>query len=242
MLARFVCPASRLSELEQQLGDAQPPAVSAVLDGGGLGDVRPPGGGGRDRRPAASSSRPASTCSARSRSTATGATCSPPSPPRAARAKLRCGGKYVPTVEEVAAFFAAARELELPFKATAGLHHPGALGARARLPQLPHGRRPRGGGRATRRELRASLASTRRERRSATRLRRGAASCSSRSARARSPSRSRTSRRWGSCDPPARRLLAARRRAARRRPRRRPRARPRRRRPGRARRSRASTR
>ena len=40
------------------------------------------------------------------------------------KGKLRCGGKYVPTVEEVAAFFAAARDLELPFKATAGLHHP----------------------------------------------------------------------------------------------------------------------
>src|SRR5829696_435275 len=40
------------------------------------------------------------------------------------KAKLRCGGKSVPSVEEVAAFFAAARDLELPFKATAGLHHP----------------------------------------------------------------------------------------------------------------------
>ena len=40
-----------------------------------------------------------------------------------AKAKLRCGGARVPSVEEVAAFFAAARDLELAFKATAGLHH-----------------------------------------------------------------------------------------------------------------------
>ena len=41
-----------------------------------------------------------------------------------AKGKLRCGGQSVPSVEEVAAFFAAARDLDLPFKATAGLHHP----------------------------------------------------------------------------------------------------------------------
>jgi hypothetical protein len=41
-----------------------------------------------------------------------------------ARAKLRCGGARVPSVEEVAAYFVAARDLGLPFKATAGLHHP----------------------------------------------------------------------------------------------------------------------
>ena len=41
-----------------------------------------------------------------------------------AKAKLRCGGARVPRVEEVAAFFVAARDLELAFKATAGLHHP----------------------------------------------------------------------------------------------------------------------
>ncbi|HEY1975619.1 MAG TPA: hypothetical protein VGG89_03665 [Candidatus Baltobacteraceae bacterium] len=41
--------------------------------------------------------------------------------------KLRCGGldtAAFPSVETVAAFIAAAEEEELPFKATAGLHHP----------------------------------------------------------------------------------------------------------------------
>ena len=55
---------------------------------------------------------------------ATGATRSPPSPPRAARASCAAAAAPSRRVEEVAAFFAAARDLELPFKATAGLHHP----------------------------------------------------------------------------------------------------------------------
>ena len=123
MLARFVCPASRLRELERQLGDAEPPAVSAVLDGGdwatsalpveavemvGPPDFEPTGvelfcevpldGDWRDTLAAVAAS--------------------------GGKAKLRCGGRSVPSVEDVAAFFAAARDLELPFKATAGLHHP----------------------------------------------------------------------------------------------------------------------
>lgn len=42
-------------------------------------------------------------------------------------AKLRCGGvepAAYPSVEEVAAFIEAAVEADVPFKATAGLHHP----------------------------------------------------------------------------------------------------------------------
>jgi hypothetical protein len=39
------------------------------------------------------------------------------------RAKVRCGGKRIPTVAELAAFVAACRDLQVPFKATAGLHH-----------------------------------------------------------------------------------------------------------------------
>jgi hypothetical protein len=123
MLARFVCPASRLPELEAQLAGAPSPAISAVLDGGdwatsalpveaveivGPPQFDPPGvdvfcevpldTGWRDTLAAVAAA--------------------------GAKGKLRCGGKSVPTVEEVAAFFAAARDLELPFKATAGLHHP----------------------------------------------------------------------------------------------------------------------
>jgi hypothetical protein len=44
-----------------------------------------------------------------------------------ARAKVRCGGVTAdafPSVERLAAFVAACRDLALPFKATAGLHHP----------------------------------------------------------------------------------------------------------------------
>jgi hypothetical protein len=40
------------------------------------------------------------------------------------RAKVRCGGAAVPTVGELAAFVRRCRELGVPFKATAGLHHP----------------------------------------------------------------------------------------------------------------------
>ena len=41
-----------------------------------------------------------------------------------ARAKVRCGGEAVPSVDELAAFIRRCRDLGVPFKATAGLHHP----------------------------------------------------------------------------------------------------------------------
>ena len=41
-----------------------------------------------------------------------------------ARAKVRCGGESVPAIEALAAFVALCRRREVPFKATAGLHHP----------------------------------------------------------------------------------------------------------------------
>jgi hypothetical protein len=47
---------------------------------------------------------------------------------RGFRAKARCGGRAVPPVAELAAFVRRCRELSLPFKATAGLHHPVAGG------------------------------------------------------------------------------------------------------------------
>jgi hypothetical protein len=51
---------------------------------------------------------------------------------RGLRAKIRCGGERVPTPREVAGFIRECRRLQLPFKATAGLHaavrHDGAHG------------------------------------------------------------------------------------------------------------------
>jgi hypothetical protein len=40
------------------------------------------------------------------------------------RVKLRCGGASIPTIEQVAMVIACCREAGIPFKATAGLHHP----------------------------------------------------------------------------------------------------------------------
>jgi hypothetical protein len=40
------------------------------------------------------------------------------------RAKVRCGGATAPRIPDLAAFVAACRRLSVPFKATAGLHHP----------------------------------------------------------------------------------------------------------------------
>jgi len=43
---------------------------------------------------------------------------------RSLRAKVRCGGAEVPSAEALGRFFRLCREAGVPFKATAGLHHP----------------------------------------------------------------------------------------------------------------------
>jgi hypothetical protein len=43
---------------------------------------------------------------------------------RGYRAKVRCGGESVPSAAELGSFIRACREARVPFKATAGLHHP----------------------------------------------------------------------------------------------------------------------
>jgi hypothetical protein len=40
------------------------------------------------------------------------------------RVKLRCGGAFVPSVEQIGLVVACCRDAGVPFKATAGLHHP----------------------------------------------------------------------------------------------------------------------
>ena len=40
------------------------------------------------------------------------------------RVKLRCGGASIPSIEQVALVMACCRQAGVPFKATAGLHHP----------------------------------------------------------------------------------------------------------------------
>jgi hypothetical protein len=124
MLARFVCPASRLAELGEAMDWSGAPPITVVLDGG---DWRAEGapveavemvGPPAEPVPGVELFCEVSTAEEgwRDRLAEVAAA--------GAKAKLRCGGARVPPVEEVAAFFAAARDLELPFKATAGLHHP----------------------------------------------------------------------------------------------------------------------
>lgn len=120
LLRRFVCPASRLAELPAGL------EVAAVLDGplpagvegvaavetagfaAGLGELAPevyvelpPSGAGLEPVAAAGY-----------------------------RAKVRCGGASVPSVNALAGFVRACRDRQVPFKATAGLHHAVAVEGR----------------------------------------------------------------------------------------------------------------
>jgi hypothetical protein len=118
MLARFVCPASRLEELGAIRGWDDAPGLSVVLDE----DVPLPAGAPVEAIEMVGPPRPGLPdvemfCEVPLQELEAVAAAG-------AKAKLRCGGARVPPVEEVAAFFAAARDLELPFKATAGLHHP----------------------------------------------------------------------------------------------------------------------
>ena len=49
---------------------------------------------------------------------------------RGLRAKVRCGGAEVPTADALGRFLSACRAAGVPFKATAGLHHPLAADGR----------------------------------------------------------------------------------------------------------------
>jgi hypothetical protein len=116
LLRRLVWPASRLDELggeERELsivldgpyeGDPRAAAIETRWDAGLFGligevYVELPLGDGIDERVAVLAER-------------------------GFRAKVRCGGERVPSAEELWAFARACREARVPFKATAGLHHP----------------------------------------------------------------------------------------------------------------------
>ena len=121
MLARLVWPASRLDELEGEdralsvlldapfVGDMRAEAVEthwveshsdAGLDGlVGEAYVELPLGDGLEEKVAALAER-------------------------GLRAKVRCGGAEVPTADALGRFLSVCRAAGVPFKATAGLHHP----------------------------------------------------------------------------------------------------------------------
>jgi hypothetical protein len=116
MLARLVWPSSQLDQLEgedralsvlldgQYEGDLRAEAVEtrweAGLDGlAGEAYVELPLGDGLDEKVATLAQH-------------------------GLRAKVRCGGTDVPSGEELGEFLRVCREAGVPFKATAGLHHP----------------------------------------------------------------------------------------------------------------------
>jgi hypothetical protein len=117
VLARFVCPASRLHELpdvgrdvsavlDAPLSEARVEAVETVANG----DLEAL----RSLAPEVYVEVPLDRdLTARLDALAS----------NGLRAKVRCGGTSVPTVASLAAFVRACGERDLPFKATAGLHH-----------------------------------------------------------------------------------------------------------------------
>ena len=143
MLARFVCPASKLEALAGEMPWREAPGISAVLDTHHFAPLEQAADAGApieavelrlpeplpSRAFLAETARRFSwtpyfelTLGERWRDTV----------PEAVRAlakaggrmKLRCGGETVPSVEQVAFVIAACRDAGCVFKATAGLHHP----------------------------------------------------------------------------------------------------------------------
>ena len=106
MVARFVCPASRLAEL-----DGEPLRLSVVADVAPLLDERVEAVEGRDPALARLGRETYLEGVELDEVKAAGA-----------RAKVRCGPEP-PPVDELAGFIRRCREEGIPFKATAGLHH-----------------------------------------------------------------------------------------------------------------------
>lgn len=136
LIGRFVVPSERLSDLPQER-----PALSVVLRKGDIDLVRDaPGVEAVEQRLDGPRPRPTDLIASRSALEPLGVEAYyelvfddgwRDSVPAAigsiaalgARVKLRCGGEFTPTVEQVALVIASCREARVPFKCTAGLHH-----------------------------------------------------------------------------------------------------------------------
>ena len=136
LIGRFVVPSERLSDLPEER-----PALSVVLRKGDIDLVRDaPGVEAVEQRLDGPRPRPADLIASRSALEPLGVEVYyelvfddgwRDSVPAAigsiaalgARVKLRCGGEFTPTVEQVALVIASCREARVPFKCTAGLHH-----------------------------------------------------------------------------------------------------------------------
>jgi hypothetical protein len=122
MLDRFVCPASRLGELDGLDapvsvvldGELEGPVAAIELRGSGVPDLGERIRALREQAPEVYVELPPDELPG-----AIGAIAS-----AGGRAKLRCGGEVVPTVDQVARVLVACSEAGIVMKATAGLHHP----------------------------------------------------------------------------------------------------------------------
>jgi hypothetical protein len=143
MLARFVCPASKLEALAREMPWREAPGISVVLDTPHFGPLELAADAGapieavelRLTEPLPNPAFLAETARRLSwtpyfelmlgegwRDTvpeAVGAVAQ-----AGGRVKLRCGGEIFPSVEQVALLIVACRDAGCVFKATAGLHHP----------------------------------------------------------------------------------------------------------------------
>lgn len=116
MLARFVCPASSLQELPQGL------SLSAVVDG--VPDSLDAAEAFEVRAADPDAIRDFPQLDAEIYFEITDPRLIDAIRERGAAAKIRCGGGTVPSITELATFIRACRDADVPFKATAGLHHP----------------------------------------------------------------------------------------------------------------------